>query len=478
MLNFIITTIIMIAGVKFTAAQQLNAKTATVAEKKETGNAPHISGDIYVSISGGTIRADLTVSRLPRLNNYSIGLNAGLNIQDFRDSTGKSFYYQEREYRHDKSEESLQYWFPDNNKKGRFMPRQFKITYMGLFPVHTDSSRLSDWGDWKGNIAFNGKTIRAAEQTAWYPVIYDISEDKVYQNVTFDVTVHAPGARAIYMNGCPPQYGAKIQFKSDNAFPMMLFAGDFDFKKYRNTNLVNTTLSDLQANVLDSCFTKIRSFYEKNLQIPYGADITLLASTPVSKRNDWLFVTYPTIASISPKNWLNSLVDKNTGLLTKPEHMSFMAHELAHYYFGSVVSPNSTLRWVFLEGFAEYLSLQATRELLGDGVYNFKLSGYKSSFNGADSLLPLSEVKISSDVSELYRYSYVPLLLTALERQIGKAQMWKWFNKILTSPNPETDYAFLKQSLLDSGVASKAVEEFEKRYLTKTDSLKVLKEEL
>jgi len=27
-------------------------------------------------------------------------------------------------------------------------------------------------GDWKGNIAFNGMSLRAAESAAWYPILY------------------------------------------------------------------------------------------------------------------------------------------------------------------------------------------------------------------------------------------------------------------------------------------------------------------
>ncbi|GAB3950766.1 hypothetical protein GCM10028805_29470 [Spirosoma harenae] len=432
---------------------------------------PHIKGDIYLSIKNGTFKADLAVSGLPNLSQYAIRLNSGFNIQSFRDSTDTFSYSAEREYDSEKSYESFQYWFPSSDKKGRYLPKHFRVSYVGAFPVYTDSVKKGDWGDWKGNIAFNGKTIRASEQSVWYPILYDIQEDKAYQNVTFDLTIHSPDAKAIYLNGCPPQYTQTARFSSNRPFPLLLFAGDFDFKKERNTYLLNTTLTAAQADVLDRWFSRIKLYYEQHLRIPYGADITLLASTPVSKRNDWLFVTYPTIASVSPNGWMNKLVDEKKLALSDSSLMSFMAHELGHYYFGSVISPNSTLRWAFLEGITEYLSLQVTRDLIGQAYYEGKLKSYAGACKNISNFIPLKRVIAASEINEIYRYQYIPLLLTALERQIGREKMWKWLSGILATKNPTTNYPFFRNSLSESGVSEKTITDFENSYLESADGL-------
>ena len=432
---------------------------------------PHISGDVYLSVKEGTIKADFDVSRLPSTTNYVIRLNSGLNVRFFRDSTDTNSYSADRSYDPEKSSESFGYWFPDKDGRGRYLPGRFKVSYVGAFPVYSDSAKRSEWGDWKGNIAFNGKTVRASEQTVWYPILYDTLEDKTYQNVTFDITVHAPDAKAIYLNGRPPQYGQTARFQSDKPFPLMLFVGDFDFRKERNTYLVNTTLTQSQADVLDGWFSRIKDFYAQKLQIPYGADITLLESTPVSQRNDWLFVTYPTIASISPKNWLSTLVDDKRNALADSSLLSFMEHELGHYYFGSVISPNSTLRWAFLEGMTEYLSLQATRNLIGKSFYDRQIKQYAGASKGMKGFIPLKKITVSSEIGETYKYQYIPLLLTALERQIGQEQLWKWFRTILNANNPITDYAFFKKTLLESGVSEKTFDTFEETYLSSDKSL-------
>lgn len=156
---------------------------------------PHVSGDVYISLKDGLIRADLMMSRLPKTTHYALQLNSGFNVQAFRDSADAFSYAAEKAYDGDQAYESFQYWFPSNDRRSRFLPRQFRIRYVGAFPVHGDSAKRSDWGDWKGNIAFNGKTLRAAEQAAWYPVLYDTLQDKVYHNVTFDLTIHCPDAK-------------------------------------------------------------------------------------------------------------------------------------------------------------------------------------------------------------------------------------------------------------------------------------------
>lgn len=435
---------------------------------------PHITGDVYISVKDGLFRADLDVSRLPRTRNYTIWLNSGFNVRDFRDSTGTALYGADRLYEGEKAYESFQYWFPSDDNKTRFLPRRFKISYTGAFPMYSDTARRRERGDWKGNIAFNGKTLRASEQTAWYPVLYDTLEDRTYTNVTYDITVHAADARAIYLNGSAPQYGQQARFRSDVAYPLMLFVGDFDFRRDNGTFLVNTGLTVSQASVLDGWLGRIKQYYAKKLGVPYGSSVTLLASTPVSRRNDWLFVTYPTIAAINPKGSLSNWVNDKTHTIADSSDLSFLSHELGHYYFGTVMPANSTLRWVFLEGLTEYISLQAMRDLVGQPAYDKQIKRYAANSEKMKSVVPLNQVRKPDQIDNTYRYEYFPLLITALERQIGRDAIWRWLHYLLTVPTPATDYAFFRKSLLDSGVDAKTFGTFETNYLTSEDGTKAL----
>lgn len=159
------------------------------------------------------------------------------------------------------------------------------------------------------------------------------------------------------------------------------------------------------------------------------------------------------------------------GALSDSSRLSFMAHELGHYYFGSVISPNSTLQWAFLEGITEYLSLQAMRDLLGQDYYERQIKRYVKASKKIPDYVPLKKITVSSQIKADYRYNYIPLLLTALEQQIGRQQVWKWLNTVLRSPHPVTDYQFFKKSLLSSGVEAQVFNAFEEKYLEPASGL-------
>jgi len=426
---------------------------------------PHLSGEVKISILNGTIESDLEYSNLPKLKNYSIWLNTGFNLRYFRDGEDKFNYGNIKYYDDEKSSEAFQYYFPDKENKGRFLPEKFKINYVGKFPVISDTLKANNRGDWKGNIAFNGKNIRASEQTAWYPILYDIENDVTLNKVTYDITINCIDCESIYLNGSSPIKSKIANFKSDKPISMMLFAGLFDFTKNKNTYFINTELNSEQEKVLGGWTDKIVEFYENKLKIPYGNSVTYLYTTPISKRNAWMFVTYPTIAIIGQEKYnVKSYFTPNTNSLKDNSNIEYFAHELGHYYFGTVIVPNSELRWVFLEGLTEYLALQTVKEVLGEESYQKKIDTY---LKESKDYIPKSIATIkNSEIDETFRYYYVPLLITALEKEIGKEKVWNWLRTVLKSDKlVKTDYEFFKSSLIKSGIKESEFKNFEENYI-------------
>ncbi len=424
---------------------------------------PNITGIVKLSIQNGTIECDLEISNLPKIKNYSLWLNTGLNVRYFRDSTDKSNYDYDKYYKSERSAEAFQYFI--TKKDSVFLPHKLKLNYIGAFPVIADTLRMSNRGDWKGNMAFNGKTIRASEQTAWYPILYDTLNDFIYNKVTYDLTVICNDCKSIYINGSAPQSSTKSIFKSSVPVPLLLFAGNFDFNKENKTYFVNSNLQLKQQSQLSGWTNKIIKFYETNLKIPYGSDITYLGTTPVSKRNNWAFVTYPTIAVIGNQWSLKDFFGEKTYEIKDSSTIKYIAHELGHYYFGTYFVPNAELHWVFLEGVTDYISLLAIREILGETLYKQNLSEYIAQIKDYK-VTPLTDIKKSGEVDEMYKYIYIPLLLTALEKEIGKDKIWSWLHIILTSKNVNrTNYAFLKSTLLESGLTEKEFTNFENIYI-------------
>ncbi|MBK7633284.1 MAG: hypothetical protein IPJ13_02605 [Saprospiraceae bacterium] len=145
-----------------------------------------------------------------------------------------------------------------------------------------------------------------------------------------------------------------------------------------------------------------------------------------------MFVTYPTIAIIGQESYnVKSYFTPNTNSLKDNSNIEYFAHELGHYYFGTVIVPNSELRWFFLEGLTEYLALQTVKDVLGEESYRAKIDTY---LKETKDYIPKSLATIkNSEIDETYRYYYVPLLVTALEIEVGKEKVWNWLRTVLKS---------------------------------------------
>ncbi|WP_085299411.1 gluzincin family metallopeptidase [Cognaticolwellia mytili] len=405
-----------------------------------------LSGTIEISIKSGTIDANFQLKNIPKLNNYLIHLNAGFNIQSFRNEKEGYNYTYEKDYNTQYSEESFGYFFRNDATKNKFLPEIIQFKYTGKFPVITDISKASDRGDWKGNIAFNGKTIRTdGFQTAWYPILYDIEQDKRYDEVTYNIEVVCLDCKSIYVNGSKPISSTHGVFKREKPTSLTLFAGDYNIGKHENSYYLNSDLSTQQMSELGKMTATFERYYQDKLSIPYGESVVYIHTAPISKYDSWLFVAYPSIVLMNHNDGgLSNLVEETDSNWFKP----FIAHELAHYYFGTYKKFNSELGDMFTESLAEYLSLKLTKNLLGDNKYlgniNRKLSKLKNI-----KITAFKNIEKSADYDdrELYVYTYAPIIWLALEQEIGEEKMWLWLNKMLTVETEKTDYKFMIKTL-------------------------------
>jgi hypothetical protein len=436
---------------------------------------PHISGTISVSVKKGTINCDLLLSNAPELRNFSIWLNTGFNIASIEDG-GSNMKYQWKKTYGNKGEEAFQYQLTHGDDTLGNLPRSLRYRYTGSFPVISDTSKMYDDGDWKGNIAFNGQTLRMTEQSAWYPLIYDKAKDVLLTKYTYSINVICEDGISNYINGDIPKAGKKNLFSSATPVALLLFSGNYTFKQEKGIYFIHTGLSSGEMSLLSNWSNEVISFYSRQLHIPYGSRIFYLWETPVAKNNVWLFVTYPTIAMIGRQMTMHDLFAKSAPLAVDTSTILFIAHEIGHYYFGTLLSPNSELKWAFLEGFTEYLSLQFVKEKLGDSVYKKTIRKYVAAVNEAKGITPLNRVSDMNQATEVFKYRYVPLLLVALEKNIGQEKMWRWIQSILQTKDALTNYAFFRNSLLNAGVDRNALQSFEDQYMQSDKAIQNISE--
>ncbi|NTS40248.1 hypothetical protein HRG84_04960 [Flavisolibacter sp. BT320] len=382
---------------------------------------PHVKGTVTISVQSGTIACDLVLSNMPQLSDYYFRLNAGMNIHYIKNAEPNMLPLRyERSFADTLSSgESLAYFIPSFSASGKYLPQAVRFRYTGMYPVITDTSSAVDW---RGNIAFNGKTLRAdGIQSAWVPILYDITTDKRYENVTYDLSITCADCKTIYVNGSEPVSGTVANVSSNTPQDLTMFAGDFTSVSVNDNYFLNPDASEVQLRQLEGRLARFQSYLETKLGIPYKGKAVYIQTTPVSKNNSWLFASYPTIVNVSWGEGMKAFANKNTG----SDFLQFMAHELAHYYFGKVRSFNSAIGSVLSEGFAEFLALKITRNLIGENEFREKMNDKARAMDNLRPL-PLQIIRSEADYGnrQLYVYDYAPLVFLAIEKEIGEEKMW------------------------------------------------------
>ena len=399
-----------------------------------------LKGTVNISVKNGTFSCDFTLSNIPSIEDYVIRINTGMNIRSFSDSTGRLLLGEKDKTDTMSYGETSAWFFPRGTL--RYLPSSIRFKYVGMYPVFNDTSAAEDW---RGNIAFNGKTVRAdGLQSAWYPVLFDKRKQKRHERVKYDIKINCSDCNTMYVNGSAPAKGTAARFKSDVPVELFLFCGDYSISENRSTYLLNRKGGGNYEPELFRLMNEYKSFYAKKLGIPYNSAVSLIEATTVAKDYGFLFVAFPSIINVSDtKNGFSFFFEKEGASSRR-----FLAHEVAHYYFGYVLKINSVFGPVVNEGFSEYLSWKAIRQSQGDSMYRSIL---KEKFERIRSFhaMPMSGISAADDFGsrELYTYYYAPLLITAIEQMIGENLMWKWIQNMLNTPTTFTDYDFLVRTL-------------------------------
>jgi hypothetical protein len=415
---------------------------------KAQQNTPHVSGKVKITMAKGLIECNLNLSNLPDLGKqYKILLNRGFNIHLLKDDTGKVLRYDG--YYNSKLQGEASAYTPSLTGADTLkLPSRLSISYTGAFPVFKDTLNSFDF---KGYIALNGKTLRAAEQTKWYPVIYDIKNDKQISDVTYDITVECEDCKTIYINGTTAQAGPLATFKSDKPYQLLLFTGDYSMQSQSNSSFLNANLTDEEASVFDQNITSIKNFYTQYLNVPYDEKIVFLQHSAVTSfsGHSWGFVTFPTIAIAGTT--LKSKLNLSSRLFKDTSNYNFYAHELGHYYYGQLLQSNATLKMFFLESMAEFLSIKAT-EAKYDKTFTVRYISKRLQLLNDKQVVPLSQITNPDDMNDTYRYDYAPLLLLAMEKRFGEDKVKQFCRQALNNTQGPTDYNYFLKLVKLAGI--------------------------
>ncbi|HUQ97655.1 MAG TPA: hypothetical protein VM010_08315 [Chitinophagaceae bacterium] len=432
-----------------------------------TGHAqPHIQGTVNLTMKDDLLDCDFTVTNLPPLTSYRLLLNHGMNIQFVISDSGKVLSY-DGFYSGKMTGEALEYTLLKNEEDTfATLPASFRIKYRGAFPVYGDTLNSFDF---KGLIAFNGKTARATEQSKWYPVLYDVQNDRLIDNYTYDIMVNSADCKTVVINGSVPTQKLPAQLRSNTPRALFLFAGDYDVVASNGNYILNADVDSKTAAKIFTELDRIKAFQGAALSLTYNENIYLISHKPVKPyppQASWGFTIFPSFAyaNLNFKTLLDS-----TGKMNG-ENIAFFAHELAHYYFGDNML-SGMQQWFWLESTAEYLSLKTSEALTDTAFYNKRLRRYMN-FLKTQKYKPLASLKGKEEIDENYRYVYGPLLLLSFEKTFGQKTTFKVLSDLVKRSKTETaTLTLFKKLALQNKIKETDYDRFYNRFFASETAL-------
>ncbi|HEL3808937.1 TPA: hypothetical protein UMT89_004274 [Stenotrophomonas maltophilia] len=429
----------------------LLAPAAAVTAQPQPPSTPLTTGSARLDMASGRVEGDVCVSNRPAGSLNTFVLNAGLNVARVTDGDGAPLDFEG--------------WYaPGVDGEARVYTvakpsATLCVQYVGAFPVYARHDAPTDF---KGLMAFNGDSARFAEQSAWLPQAFDPKARVRSSESRYDLQVECAGCRFLYLNGSPAIEGAQGRFRSDNARPILLFGGSGPITRTAQVTILNETLPTDKVDALSSTVQKVADMYSRYMGVPLIDRPTFLRMVTLNQierdreGSEWGFATWPTIAmSGSIGNVADSLL---AGGEKAERRVQYIAHEMGHYYFGTLNRPQGPYFWVLLESSAEFLSIKALRGISGDDAADRYIARLQSAIDKQEKPLPAFDaIDGSSDLGEMYRYVYAPLMLLSLEKQVGEAKMQAFMRGLLAAPSPG-NWAELQAIALKAGIDTKAWE--------------------
>lgn len=426
----------------------------------------HLTGRVDVDLPRGVIAADLCLHG-PGVHGdtTSFVLNRGMNVKRVRNAAGNPLPFTATYHAG-----GLEYTARDTARAGVAPAGGVCVEYTGAFPVYDVAAGDYRDSDNSSVIAFTGSTLRARGESRWYPVPLHPATGRADDHLAYRIRLRCAACTRLYLNGARSRPGPEAELASDVPRELVLWIGDYPALQVDGTEFLGEAVAVDTARMFLARIGEIRGFYEQFVGVPYGPGPDVLRITPASRFGRyqfWGFFADPALALAGPIT-----LGDFAAILGDPRHparaplLGVLAHELAHRYFANMVAPPGAQTELFSEPFASYLDLQARRHFFGDEAYHAGIAALRDRALDGPDLPPLDSASAAVIGSDRYRYGVAPLLLVALEREIGEARMRAFLRALLTAPPAERgrlDYPAMRRIALRSGVPTAAWERWERQ---------------
>lgn len=322
-----------------------------------------------------------------------------------------------------------------------------------LYFVDIENSEVQIWTQGQGRYTSN-----------WFPSFDDVNEKVIFNlGITYDKNYQVV-SNGILNEKTENNNQFHWQYKMENpmsSYLLMLSIGKFDKKEFKSKSKIPLEyyLEPKDANRFEPTYRyskRVFDFLEKEIGVKYPWKI--YRQIPV---RDFLYagMENTTTTLFSTRYVIDSIgfEDRN--------YTNVDAHELAHHWFGDLITAESSTHHWLQEGFATYYALLAEREIFGDDYFYSKLydTAQQLKFASRTDSIPVLNAKASS----LTFYEKGAWTLFVLHESIGD----KAFKKAIKSYLKKYAYQTVNtQNFFEEirKVSNFNVENFQKTWLETT----------
>ncbi|MCC9019943.1 M1 family metallopeptidase [Flavobacterium lipolyticum] len=284
-----------------------------------------------------------------------------------------------------------------------------------LYFVNMDNSEVQIWTQGQGRYTSN-----------WFPSFDDVNEKVVFRlGVTYDSAYQVISNGILEnkkINANQTQWQYKME-KPMSSYLLMLAIGKYDKKELKAKSRIPLEyyLENKDADRFEPTYRyskRIFDFLEKEIGVKYPWEI--YREIPV---RDFL---YAGMENTTSTLFATRYVVDSIGFEDR-NYTNVDAHELAHHWFGDLITAESSTHHWLQEGFATYFAALAEREIYGDDFFYSKLydTAQQIKFASRTDSIPVLNAKASS----LTFYEKGAWALFALHESIGD----KAFKKAIKS---------------------------------------------
>lgn len=321
----------------------------------------------------------------------------------------------------------------------------------------------------KQTLYFTGTQIWTQGQgkytSHWLPSIDDIND-----KIEFDLTIVADPSKTVIANGkllFVTKKETNNHWHWDMKHPMSSYLVAFAIGDYKKETITSNSGIPIELYYEPSDSLRVEptyrytqqlfDFFETEIGVPYPWQN--YKQVPV---RDFLYAGMEnTTATIFSEAFVNDSIG-----FTDRNYVNVNAHELAHQWFGNLITETESMHHWLQEGFATYYALLAEKEVFGEDYYYWKL------FQSAERLQAISdegngESLLNPKASSLTFYEKGAWALHILNEQIGEDNFKKAVKNYLEKHqfNNVTTQDFLEEV---KAVSGQDLVQFEEDWLQQT----------